>query len=144
VNEAQEFKGEIVNIVTEVFSTPIVFEHGVIDVNTSTAGGCIDHAHFHLFPSQANLFPKLSEQFPHKIINHVNDLSVFGKERQPYLYYEKEGKGFAFIVNSDLPSQYMRRLIMEEEGRPDEWDWSVYIGKDHVIKTVKMLSEISI
>jgi diadenosine tetraphosphate (Ap4A) HIT family hydrolase len=139
-HEAHELKVVLTNEIMNIFSDPIIFEHGVIDAD-NPSGGCIDHAHLHFFPSEVDLFTKLSSEFAYKPIKHLCELLDFSINRQPYLYYEKNNQGFAFFVDKTIPSQFMRKVIMEQEGKSDEWDWSLFVGKEHVIRTVRLLTD---
>lgn len=138
--EAQNFKEKAIQAVKHFSSDLIIFEHGDVEKENTNTGGCIDHAHFHFYPSHVNLLQILMDQFEHRRIYHITDLFTFKQQRQPYLYYEKNETSYAFLVNENLPSQYMRRILMTAEGKPDEWDWSVFVGKTNVINTVKKLN----
>ena len=135
--EAEQLKSKLSNKIRKLFSDFIIFEHGVIN-SEATGGGCIDHAHLHFFPSNVDLFGYLSSEFTYLPIEHIRDLNVFCAKQQPYLYYEKNGYAYAFLVNKTIPSQFLRRIIMEREGMEGQWDWSVYPGKNDVIKTVQL------
>jgi diadenosine tetraphosphate (Ap4A) HIT family hydrolase len=137
-NEEHILKNFLVDVVEKLYSIPIVFEHGSMD-DESLAGGCIDHAHLHILPTNSDLFPRLSKEFQYKPIGHLAELSTLRLQEQPYIYYERANQGYAFLVNHDLPSQFMRRLLLEEEGNPDEWDWEVFLGKEKIVETVHKL-----
>jgi hypothetical protein len=38
----------------------------------------------------------------------------------------------------------MRRLLLEEEGNPDEWDWEVFLGKEKIVETVHKLKVVNL
>lgn len=141
--EAHNLKNILVRVVEEIFLPPIIFEHGSIG-NDSSTGNCIDHAHLHILPTKVNLFPRLQKNFPYISIKHLTDLIDIKLQKQPYIYYEHAGQGYAFLVNQNLPSQYMRRLVLEEEGNPDEWDWEVFLGKNNIIETVNKLKKMNL
>lgn len=136
--EAQQLKDRMVELVEKIYSTPIVFEHGIMD-DQSSAGGCIDHAHLQIVPCEIDLFPKLSREFSYVPISNLSELSSFRERHQPYLYYEREKRAYAFIIDRDLPSQYMRRIVAEHVGKPDEWDWAVFVGEENILKTARNL-----
>lgn len=137
-SEAQQLKDLIVGLVKSKFSEPIVFEHGSGGEKMS-AGACIDHAHLHVVPTKADLYSKLKQEFGDRPIKHLADLTDLSRQKQRYLYYERNGEGHAFIVNKNLPAQYVRRLVASAEGKPDEWDWYAFLEKQNLIQTVKEL-----
>lgn len=141
MKEAQKFKEEIRQIICKKYGEPIIFEHGDVDKQLEKPGNCIDHAHLHFYPSENDLFLQLSNKFKFSRVKKLMDLRLMQTLNQPYIYYEKGEKGFSFLINKNLPSQYMRRLFMEAEGRPDEWDWSVFVGKEYILRTVNELRE---
>jgi diadenosine tetraphosphate (Ap4A) HIT family hydrolase len=142
-NEAHILKNFLVDVVERYFSTPILFEHGSVD-DISLAGRCIEHAHLHILPTRIDLFPRLSKIFRYMPIKHLAELSNLKLQKQPYIYYERARQGYAFLINQDLPSQFMRRILFEEEGKPDEWDWEVFLGKENIIETVQKFKEMKL
>ena len=136
--EAGQFKKELIQLMLPNFPNLIVFEHGPITAKASS-GGCIDHAHLHIFPTAIDLFPRLSQQFSYTTIGSIHELSQFRKTQKHYIYYENNYKGFAFEIDRFIPSQYIRRILWEEEGKHDEWDWGVFIGYEHIIDTMRIL-----
>jgi diadenosine tetraphosphate (Ap4A) HIT family hydrolase len=141
-NEAEMLKADLIQQITFHFSDLIVFEHGPVS-DESPAGGCISHAHLHLFPTAIDLFPRLSDEFQYTTIKHTRELAYFREAHMPYIYYQKAQNGFAFAVNHPLPSQYMRRILWEAEGRPDEWDWELFLGYEDLVRTVRILGSVS-
>lgn len=146
-NEAQNFLNDIVRMAKKNFSNSlIVFEHGTMDNENSEnrgSGGCIDHAHIHIFPTSIDPFKEIVSEFSYQKVNHIKNLSTFKEQNSPYLYYGKDDFRVAFIVDKPVPSQYIRRLLWKKELNPDEWDWSLFVGKNHVIETVKRFKNVN-
>jgi diadenosine tetraphosphate (Ap4A) HIT family hydrolase len=140
IEELEQLKKELVQLITRKLSNVIVCEHGPVEI-TSSAGSCIDHAHLHIFPTEIDLFPRLSQLFRYRAIKSIHELSYFRLSQRPYIYYEKDNRCFSFEVDRDIPSQYIRKILWEEEGKPDEWDWGVSVGYEQIIDTVRILRD---
>lgn len=138
VVEVQQLKHSVIRLVESLFARPIVFEHGSVS-QALCAGNTIAHAHLHVFPTDVDLFPRLAKDFEYRSIDCLQDLSYFRRSQESYLYYERAGRGFGFTVHRSLPLQYLRRLIWDQEGKPDEWDWQIFKGTDSLIETMKAL-----
>lgn len=72
-------------------------------------------------------------------IYHISD-SIGGDA--PYLIGGKSGTINVFSIDTQEPppSQYLRRVICNIEGRPDRWDWALFPEKDNIITTVRGLA----
>lgn len=136
--EARRLKEDLIELISLHFSHVIVCEHGPIG-SSSSAGSCVDHAHLHLFPTNFDLFPDLSRLFKYRILRSIDELVYFRQAQKPYIYYERDQMCCAFEIDQPIQSQLLRRLVWEKEGRPDEWDWGVFIGHEPIIDTVKIL-----
>ncbi|HTZ97130.1 MAG TPA: hypothetical protein VMB18_12070 [Terriglobales bacterium] len=100
-----------------------VMEHGAIS-RCQRGGACIDHAHLHLMPLAANLYPILSEEFPFGELGSIRELQRFKAAQNCYLYYQREGlRSHGVQLSQDVPSQLLRRIACRALGKPDLWDW---------------------
>lgn len=140
--EAEVIKKYLKEVLSKAYpnSSIIVFEHGATS-SECLSGGCISHAHLHFLPTQrTNLLPKLMEAFVQKPIGSLLELqSIRGHK---YLYYEDMTGGHVFLVEQRLPSQYFRRLIAIEEGKPLQWDWGIFIEKENIVQTTNTLEDV--
>ncbi|MEV4119568.1 HIT domain-containing protein [Micromonospora sp. NPDC049645] len=117
------------------FGEVVMFEHG--GTRTDAAGGCIDHAHLHLVPCRVDLMSELDRRMPFTSAGDLSELPATVRDR-PYLLVQQGADMRAYFPQERLPSQYMRRLIMQLEGTPDNWDWAVFAGKENVMATVRI------
>lgn len=126
----------------------IQFEHGAV-TSKNTGGCCIDHAHLHLVP--LNL--KMSDIYDnfyfrmerYEAQNFPDSTKLLLNQNKPYLYI-KIFSDFYFnpilLDATDLPSQYMRRIIAKLVGKPDEWDWAINIGKQRLENCLRNLKPL--
>ena len=101
-----------------------VFEHGVAAGGTRTL--CtVDHAHMHLVPlprALADVTPA-GRWVPCEA--SLSDLRARAAG-QEYIYYESAaGERRLRAADTELESQFMRKVIAERLGTPGRWDWRV-------------------
>ncbi len=132
-------KDKVREVLLKEYSDPIFFEHGSYSPEI-LGGASINHAHFHAVPLEIDL--KSTE------LNELNPVMVDGIHylwschiNNPYIYFEslRNKKGYFVSLESNLPSQYVRRIIAREAGHPHIWNWHKYIGKSEVESTVNRL-----
>ena len=124
----------------ETYGACIFFEHGM---RNSGSGGCgIDHAHMHAVPVTAEGMLKiLRQKFGGSGINTLAEIEGDLDQNSSYLFFENSSaKRYVFPV-SNLPSQYMRKLVAESIGKND-WDWRECGHEPELISTVQRLSSL--
>ena len=94
----------------------ILFEHGPASI-TEKGGNSIDHAHLHLVTHTIPLIKMLKKKFQYLKINQLNEL----KSNAPYLFVEENNERYSFNISSNIPSQYLRKIIAEKNELP--WNW---------------------
>ncbi len=109
----------------------VQFEHG--PVNSRQRGPCcIDHAHLHLVPMDLDLVStELQLARTSTADDYPKNASEYIQAGLPYLYVKAQNGGThsAILMDaSDLPSQYMRRILANAAGKPHEWDWALSVG----------------
>lgn len=120
----------------------IVFEHGPMS-NSATAGGCTDHAHLHLVPvpERRDLVPGIAKRLA--VGRRVSGLTALAAQfdaEVPYIYYDGgENECWCFDASTDLPCQFMRRLVAASVGT-DEWDWHIFPRLDVLEETRRIYS----
>jgi hypothetical protein len=98
-------------------------EHGAMN-RCQRGGSCIDHAHLHLMPLAADLYPILSERFSFGELGSISELRRFKDAQTSYLYYQREGlRSHGVGLSQDVPSQLLRRIACQALGEPELWDW---------------------
>lgn len=111
-----------------------IFEHGM-DAS-SPSGGCVDHAHLHVFPCSPDLALRIEElqtswtRLPWEKIHELRG--------RGYLLFEppNTSEPFVSIVEERIPSQAVRRLIAASSGEADQWDWAVFPFLSNMEKTM--------
>lgn len=124
VPELEAFRDNVLDKLHSICRPPIsIMEHGAMN-RCHRGGACIDHAHLHLMPLAADLYPILSERFSFVELESINELRRFRDAQISYLYYQREGlRSYAVELTQDVPSQLLRRLACQALGTPELWDW---------------------
>jgi|SRR5215469_3257531 len=125
-HELEVFRDKVVDKLHNLSEDPITtMEHGAMN-RCRRGGACIDHAHLHLMPLAADLYPIFGEKFSLDELGPINELRRFKDAQIPYLYYQREGfRGHGVKLVQDVPSQMLRRIACEALGEPELWDWRV-------------------
>jgi diadenosine tetraphosphate (Ap4A) HIT family hydrolase len=122
--ELEAFRDNVLDKLHNICQHPItIMEHGALN-RCQRGGSCIDHAHLHLMPLAADLYPILSERFSFGELEFMSDVRRFNDAQIPYLYYQREGfPSHAVQLSQDVPSQTLRRIACQALGTPELWDW---------------------
>lgn len=117
----------------------VVFEHG--PRKGCTGGGtCIDHAHMHVIPLEIDLIRSLREKHLYPIeVQNLGILREIYSENGSYIFIEQEDKMQVARLNRLIPSQFMRKVIAEQIGKLDMWDWRQYPDYATIKKTMRSL-----
>jgi diadenosine tetraphosphate (Ap4A) HIT family hydrolase len=122
--ELESFRDSVFEKLQNICQHPITtMEHGAIN-RCQRGGACIDHAHLHLMPLAADLYPLLSERFSFSELGSISEVRRFQEAQVSYLYYQREGlRGHGVGLTEDVPSQLLRRIACQALGQPELWDW---------------------
>src|SRR5579863_1773069 len=122
--ELEAFKDNVLDKLHNICQHPIsIMEHGAMN-RCQRGGSCIDHAHLHLMPLAADLYPVLSKRFSFGELRSISDLRRFKDAQIPYLYYQREGfQSHGVELSQDVASQLLRRIACQVLGQPELWDW---------------------
>jgi ATP adenylyltransferase len=133
-----DLKSEVRRVIAERFADPIFFEHGP---STSKGGGgsCVDHAHIHVLPTQIDLVPVLRSR--HQGLQNIRSIEQLREFRgTDYVFYEDQnGEMYSTHVTS-LPGQYVRRVLAQNMGLEDSWDYAAYPNYSLIRSTISRLS----
>lgn len=121
---------------------PFIFEHGTLDV-TLTASSVM-HAHLHILPYQMSNNTGLDTPYCFKtnkrIVDLKNDIAyksyLIYIDNNKYLFYyslEKEAK---------IESQYFRKMIANDLGIKDYWDWKKEAFIENIRSTILEIGPI--
>jgi diadenosine tetraphosphate (Ap4A) HIT family hydrolase len=128
------------------FGRPITaFEHGAESFR-NRGGSCTDHAHIHVFPAAAevDLPAELWKEFALRRVHGLPSPAreqVQGRQR-PYLWLRTQSGEEWMCDAPHALSQYVRRILVAQLGRPDEWDWAVFPGIDHIRATIERFHDV--
>lgn len=122
--ELEAFRDSVLDKLHNICEHPIaIMEHGAMN-RCQRGGSCVDHAHLHLMPLAADLYPLLSKKFSFDELEPISELRRFKEAQSPYLYYQREGRsGHGVQLSQDVPSQLLRRIACQALGQPELWDW---------------------
>ena len=141
-----EFTNCMLNAMKLQYSGPfIAFEHGPNKCNSSTSCGT-NHAHLHLVPYPKSLYVDMIKSG--LIWESCATSQISSKAgTNEYLFYSeissdlswKDPKGFIHILQQPI-SQYFRKLIANQLGCADEYDYKIYDRIELAIETNSVLS----
>jgi diadenosine tetraphosphate (Ap4A) HIT family hydrolase len=122
--ELEAFRDSVLEKLHDLCQHPIaMMEHGALN-RCQRGGSCIDHAHLHLMPLAADLYPVLSERFSFGELESISGVQRFKDAQVPYLYYQREGRRSHGVgLSQDVPSQMLRKIACQSLGTPELWDW---------------------
>jgi diadenosine tetraphosphate (Ap4A) HIT family hydrolase len=137
--EAQDLLTALAERLGQVYGLPVLgFEYGLASAGVRR----IEHAHWHLLPSEADLAGRLDEQVPGRRIKALTDLP----EDHSYIAVRRQDTSLRlYNVEGPLESHQrirLRRLVAALDPRVDDaaWDWADHQFVDLVRKTVADLA----
>jgi diadenosine tetraphosphate (Ap4A) HIT family hydrolase len=122
--ELEVFRNSVLDKLHNICQLPTtIMEHGALN-RCQRGGACIDHAHLHLMPLAADLYPVLSKRFSFGELGSISEVRRFKDAQVPYLYYQREGlRSYGVGLSQDVPSQMLRQIACQALGTPELWDW---------------------
>jgi diadenosine tetraphosphate (Ap4A) HIT family hydrolase len=122
-----------------LFGDYLVFEHGSPIKAIESHGGCIMHAHFHLFPTAKETGPMILSALPWQELG-----SLFQLSQARGLAYALVGLDGHYSLSKSprLPSQWIRRVVVDSLNSSKHWDWGVEFGYKELEETLAKLSQI--
>ncbi len=121
----------------------VIFEHGSMG-NGSFAGSCIDHHHLHLVPRDISVLSTLRRDGFEDIkkLEGIRDLRHYCDEKRSYIYF-RSAAGEHFSCRADsLPKQYLRQVVAEKCGCPEDWDWQERPFFENISRFVAAIKEV--
>jgi hypothetical protein len=132
-------KSEVRRLLTRHFDPPVFFEHGMV-CSTNRVGACVDHAHLHGVPLRSDITRRLKASHELVQIEGLHDLRGQRRLNQSYLYFENQRQENFIIRDASVPSQYLRRVIADELGLSDLWDWAAFPFEMNARATLRALT----
>ena len=138
LTELQSLLGEVRTIVSQQYGGVIVFEHGPA-LPLSSGGSCIDHAHLHVVPTEIRVDSLLAPQLRFVEMGDLSELRRFRRAGRPYVALQTQ-EGHLYCADATgVGSQFMRRLLAQQLGRPDECDYAVFPEYANMRATLRTL-----
>ena len=119
--EVVKLKDKIKELYKQIYHTDVLFfEHG--SAKSGYAGASIDHAHLHCIPYKFDINNQLSEilGMPKECNILTSDIDFHNEFS--YIYVESQQKGCKMYKVEKLPSQFLRKLILKNQGS-SEYKW---------------------
>lgn len=130
IKEIQEIYKEILHSKGEHF----IFEHGIIDTETSTMN-CVDHAHLHIIPTPIDLD---SLSLTKTISISLDKLHTFTEKTADYIFFGELSSSF-ISLDKDKHPQYLRKQVHEILNLPGHWNWRADHQNENINKWLSML-----
>lgn len=118
----------------------VLFEHG--SGAHSRGSACVEHAHLHMVPCRRprELIEALQKFFSSEAINHVSDLgNVY--DGQPYIVIAFNSE-VVFFRTPVVISQLSRRIVANQWGLGDQWNWREYPQRDNFFSTLELFQRL--
>ena len=144
-SEMLSVKRHVCSVVRRSYGEVAVFEHGPSRVGQNVGCG-VDHAHLHVVPSPCDLIagiPRVSNvELRWKRVRGLQDTEEAFQSGMSYLYVEQPANAHWIADASNVPGQLFRRVIAENLGINDQFDWRFNPMEENVHSTVRTLSRM--
>jgi diadenosine tetraphosphate (Ap4A) HIT family hydrolase len=138
-NEFEQLLDRVTAVLTCTYGAPTLLEHG--SSSCSLAGGCISHAHLHVFPGPVVL-ESTTGPLDAMEIESFWALEQFAEFDRPYVFC-RDMSGHMFVTEKvdELPRQFIRIAIAASIGLPaPKWNWREHILVDNLRETLSVLT----
>jgi diadenosine tetraphosphate (Ap4A) HIT family hydrolase len=134
LGEIEAYLRALLERLAPLFGEYLIFEHGPAgDGQRHGHGGCIDHAHFHLIPVAERAGGRVLAALPFREIDGLSDLR--GATNQGYALLGLKNH-FFLATQTELPSQWIRRIVAESIATERHWDWGADFGYAELRNTI--------
>ena len=141
LRELTRLKDRVRDRLQNSFGPLVFFEHGMI-CSSNNAGNSIGHAHMHAVPFRGDLLGKILADHDALSIRNFDDIIRQYNRNHSYVFFEDQNGNMYIIDDANVPSQYVRRLLAEDLGRPGKWDWAVCTFPEHAHATINELDNL--
>jgi diadenosine tetraphosphate (Ap4A) HIT family hydrolase len=135
--EFEKIHDYVRSTLSSLYGPCLTYEHGA-----RQAGGCgIYHAHMHFvsFSRAVDLVAELKKRFAWRVLPKLTDICEREERPSSYLFCEAPDSARFLFSETDLSSQFMRRLISNALGR-DDWDWRAAGREERLLAAIQRLS----
>jgi diadenosine tetraphosphate (Ap4A) HIT family hydrolase len=132
----QLVKEDVAHVLNQAYGPCIFFEHGAC-ASQSLAGGCIDHVHIHALPTEAPVLEITEKRLAFEQVAGPLDLKRW--QGKPYLAIEDQAGKLFVAEGSNLPGQFLRRVVDEAIDGEGDWDYMAFPHFDRIRATIDQL-----
>jgi len=123
----------------DCFGPVTFFEHGPVRERESVGCG-VDHAHLHIVATEIDLPAVVKRsgetQLQWRPVSGIQATRPFVIEQMPYVFLQ-QSSGAAWIGSASvIESQLVRKVIAEQAGQPERWDWKSHSFESNITRTV--------
>jgi diadenosine tetraphosphate (Ap4A) HIT family hydrolase len=122
-----------------VVGATTLYEHGSCAVGRARSA-CIYHAHVHLMAGRHDVWASSSASRS-RAFGSLEEFRAGWSRSTPYVVAEEAGATSSRTIRA-MPdigvSQYFRRVIAKQLGRPSEWDYAVFPRWENVRATIAL------
>lgn len=134
---------DTITLMREVFGEVTLVEHGAATF-ARNAGACVDHAHIHFVPGRHDITGRIERDFGTMTsFSTWRGLTTFFL-RVPYLAIQLSEHEIFGVTAPVCSTQYLRRLIAEDAGSTELWNWRDSIrwkDKSRTLRDLTLASE---
>ena len=122
IKELENIEGIAKKFLIDTYQSSVLeYEHGEYELTNQKACGCISHLHLVMVATDKNVLPEIVQDIGSgKKIKKLIDLKKLDKKMSAYLLYKKNNQIF-FWENVKLLSQYMRRILSQQDSKKFDW-----------------------
>ena len=133
----EDVKRDVGHLLNQAYGPCVFFEHGACVTPYGSGGACIDHVHVHALPTEAQIVQLAGRDLDFQPLPPRSHLGEW--RGRPYVAVEDQS-GRRFVASGDrVPGQFMRRIIAEAIGSPQEWDYEAFPHHERMRSTVERL-----
>lgn len=144
-NQFADFTTKMITALQDSYGPVIAFEHGPNREGSETSCGT-DHAHIHLVPFHS-IAQKLDSLNLEWIVCHSSEISEIVGENEYLFYCEfeeqsewKDPIGKVHVLKEPI-SQFFRRILAQELGCIEKYNYKIYPDNSLTLKTIDRLQQ---
>jgi ATP adenylyltransferase len=135
----EDVKEEVAHVLNQAYGPCVFFEHGACG-HKRRAGGCIDHVHLHALPTEAPIVQVADNARHFHRIRGQDELARWVS--RPYVSIQDQTGSLFVADGQDLPGQFMRRMVGQAIGSPDDWDFEAFPQHERMRATITKLEPL--
>src|ERR1017187_660591 len=143
-SELESLTKQVLDILKFEYGEVILFEHGPVESNKLVGCG-VDYAHLHLVPSRFNLIDGIKKYYNYNYkwekVSSIENTPKHKDKEQAYLYIQDQFSNSFITYSDNIPSQLFRKVIANELGTPEDFDWKENHNVENIKKTILRLSK---